>query len=385
MVSFEEIEKNELNLNIPRYIDSQQAEDIQDIEGHLRGGIPARDIAALEKYWNVCPNLQAALFRPARPGYSILTIPTERLKATIHDHPEFTTFIESMAALFANWRERSAVTLRALTPGCHPKAVIRDVAEYLLAHYTDKPLMDNYGVCQHLMDYWAATMQDDCYLIAANGWKAETYRVLERDKAGKEKDRGWTCDLVLKPLIVARYFVAEQARMIELEAEAERLAAQLAELEEENAGEGGAFYEWEKVNRANVMARLKELRGLFATDADANAEAVIMDDWLKLNKQEADAKKAAWDADAALDASALAKYPTLTEAEIKNLVVEDKWLTAIEEAARGEMERISQALTQRVKALAERYASALPERLCEAAELERRVNAHLTRMGFAWK
>jgi len=385
MVSLGEIEKNDFNLNIPRYIDSQQEEDIQDIEGHLRGGIPARDIAALERYWNVCPNLQAALFRSVRPGYSNLLIPVERLKATIHDHPEFTTFIESMAALFADWRERSAITLRALTPGCHPKAVIRDLAENLLAHYADKPLMDNYGVYQHLMDYWATTMQDDCYLIAATGWKAEIYRILERDKSGKEKDRGWTCDLVPKPLIIARYFAAEQAKIIELEAEGERLVAQIAELEEENAGEDGAFYEWDKVNRASVMARWKELRGLFATDADAKVEAAIMDEWLKLNTEEADAKKAARDADAALDALALAKYPTLTEAEIKNLVVEDKWLTAIGEAARGEMERISQALTQRVKALAERYASALPERIREVAELEQRVNTHLSRMGFAWK
>src|SRR5207244_13213590 len=51
MVSVEEIEKNEFNLNLPRYIDSQQSEDLQDIEGHLRGGIPKADIDALQPYW----------------------------------------------------------------------------------------------------------------------------------------------------------------------------------------------------------------------------------------------------------------------------------------------------------------------------------------------
>ena len=44
MVPFAEIEKNEFNLNLPRYIDSQEAEDIQDIEGHLKGGIPKADV-----------------------------------------------------------------------------------------------------------------------------------------------------------------------------------------------------------------------------------------------------------------------------------------------------------------------------------------------------
>ena len=58
MVSFKEIEKNEFNLNIPRYIDSQEAEDIQDIEGHLRGGIPVTDVHALDQYWSVCPKLR---------------------------------------------------------------------------------------------------------------------------------------------------------------------------------------------------------------------------------------------------------------------------------------------------------------------------------------
>jgi type I restriction enzyme M protein len=71
------------------------------------------------------------------------------------------------------------------------------------------------------MDYWAETMQDDCYLIAADGWKAETYRIIEKDKKGKEKDKGWACDLVPKALIVARYFAKEQEAITQLEAELE--------------------------------------------------------------------------------------------------------------------------------------------------------------------
>ena len=212
MVPNEEIERNEYNLNIPRYIDSQQTEDVQDIAGHLRGGIPQRDIDALEAYWNVCPNLQAALFRSAREHYSVLNTPPAEIKRAIHEHREFTEFMADMAALFADWRERSAETLRALGKGCHPKTVIRELAENLLGHYADRPLMDPYGVYQHLMDYWAATMQDDCYLIAADGWKAETYRVTEENKQKKAIDKGWTCDLIPKPLIVARYFAAEQKK-----------------------------------------------------------------------------------------------------------------------------------------------------------------------------
>ncbi len=123
------------------------------------------------------------------------------------------------------------------------------------------------------MDYWAETMQDDCYLIAADGWKAETYRIIEKDKKGKEKDKGWTCDLIPKPLIVARYFAKEQAAIDELAAELESVTARLAELEEEHGGEEGAFAELDKVNKANVAARLKEIED----DTEAKDEAAVLE------------------------------------------------------------------------------------------------------------
>ncbi len=231
------------------------------------------------------------------------------------------------------------------------------------------------------MDYWAETMQDDCYLIAADGWKAETYRIIETDKKGKEKDKGWTCDLIPKPLIVARYFAKEQAAIDQLAAELEGVTARLTEMEEEHGGEDGAFSELDKVNKANVAARLREIKG----DKDAKDEAAVLSEWLKLNDEEADLKKRLKEAEAALDAQAYAKYPKLTEPEIKTLVVDDKWLAALDAAIHGEMDRVSQQLTQRVKELAERYETPLPKLTERVAELEAKVNRHLERMGFAWR
>jgi len=378
MVGVEEIEKNDFNLNIPRYIDSQQAEDIQDIEGHLKGGIPDVDVDALRPYWDVCPQLRQTLFKANRPGYLDLAVTKQAIKPTIYEHPEFLTYINSMNTLFADWQQYSTVTLKSLAAGCHPKNVIALLAEELLAHYTDKPLIDKYDVYQHLMDYWSTVMQDDCYLIAADSWKAETYRVIEKDKKGKEKDKGWTCDLVPKALVVDRYFVAQQAAIREQEATLESVAAQMTEMEEEHGGEEGLFSELDKVNKANVTARLKDIKG----DREAREEADALNAWLKLSTQEADLKKSLKEADAALDALAYTKYPKLTEAEIKTLVVEDKWLATISAAIHGEMDRISQALTQRVKELAERYETPLPQASKQVAVLEERVNAHLERMGF---
>ena len=93
---FPEIEKNDFNLNLPRYIDNREAEDIQDIDAHLNGGIPARDLDDLTEYWTLCPSLRDALFTESRPGYFALQDTKADLKSAIHQHTEFAAFLEGM-------------------------------------------------------------------------------------------------------------------------------------------------------------------------------------------------------------------------------------------------------------------------------------------------
>jgi len=239
MVPFEEIEQNEYNLNLPRYIDSLLAVDTQDIDGHLRGGIPVRDIDALDKYWSVCPQLRNSLFEENRSGYVDLAVEKPDIKSSIYNHPEFADFIALMNGHFAEWQESVSKRLKTLEPGFHPKELIVELGDDLLNHYLSKPLIDAYDVYQHLMDYWAETMQDDCYLVDSDGWKAETYRILEMNKKGKEVDKGWACDLVPKHLVVDRFFAAQQQALRQKETELENLTTRLAELEDEHDGDEG--------------------------------------------------------------------------------------------------------------------------------------------------
>ena len=340
----------------------------------------------MKTYWEVCPKLRKALFKNNRPGYLDLAVEKSVIKSTIYGHPEFTTFIDKMNDHFATWKEASTKSLKSLKVGFHPKEFIGYLSESLLSHYIGQPLIDPYDVYQHLMDYWAGTMQDDYYLIAADGWQAQTYRVIETKKGkdgkpGKEVDKGWTCDLIPKSLIVTRFFADEQAAIDAIADQLEIVTAKLAELEEEHGGDEGAFSELDKVNKANVTARLKEIKG----EKDAKDEAAILNDWMKLNGQDSDLKKKLKEAEAELDAESYAKYQTLTESEIKALVVEDKWLAALDTAIHGEMDRISQSLTQRVQELAERYETPMPQMVSRVAEFESKMNHHLERMGFSWK
>ena len=376
-VPLAEIEKNDFNLNLPRYIDNREAEDIQDIEAHLKGGIPAADVEALAQYWRVCPGLKKSLFKTSRPGYLDLAVDAASIKEAIHTDSEFAAFVERTKTHFSGIREALSDSFRYLRVGCHPKEFIHEYSEKLLAHYRGQPLLDEYAIYQHFMDYWATTMQDDVYLIAADGWKAEPARILVEDKKGKTKDKGWTCDLVPKPLIVARYFSKEQALIEAKQAELESVTAQLTELEEEHGGEDGAFSELEKINKAEVTRRLKEIKG----DKEAAEEETALKQWAKLNKQESELKAAIKEAELDLDAAALAQYGKLTQDDVKTLVVDDKWLAALNTAIHGEIDRIEQALTGRVKELAERYATPLPAMTAQLAELETKVAAHLAKMG----
>jgi type I restriction enzyme M protein len=390
MVGLDEIEKNDFNLNLPRYIDSSTPEDQQDIDAHLNGGIPLADVQALQPYWAVCPELQAALFQPLRPGYLALRVDSSAVKPAIHQHPQFQAFTQAMAGHFQSWRSAVTPGLKALQPGLQPKRLVVELAEGLLAHYQHQPtaaqLVDPYAVYQHFMDYWAATLQDDAYLLAEAGWKAETYRVLETKKGkdgkpGKTVDKGWACDLVPKALLVQVHFAAEQAQLDQLAAELETTSAALAELEDEHSGDDAAFSGFDKVNDGQVKSRLKELAG----EPGVDDERAVLQRWLALSEQASALKKRIRTLDAELDDKAYARYPQLTPAEVQALVVDHKWMAALEAAVQDELQRVSQALTSRVKVLADRYGYTLPGLAQQADEAEARVAGHLERMGFVWK
>ena len=382
--------KNDCNLNLPRYIDTTEPEDLQDIEGHLRGGIPERDLSdpdsALAAYWQVLPGVRAALFESAgRPGYARLRLPLPEVRPAILNHPEFTAFNQTVTQRFAGWRAAATQQLTAFGKDGHPKALIERIAEDLLATFRDAPLLDAYDVYQHLMDYWAETMQDDAYLIAADGWVAKTSRILETDKKGRMKDKGWTCELIPKPFIVARYFAKPQAAIDAAQTELEAATASLAELEEEHGGEEGFLGALDKIANAEVSARLKEIKDLTGKDQDAKDEAAVLKRWLELSESETALKRAVKEQHAALDKVAYEKYPTLTEAEVKTLVVEDKWMARLAAAVQGELERVSQTLTGRIRELAERYATPLPQLTEEVTALDVRVDGHLQKMGASWR
>jgi type I restriction enzyme M protein len=388
-------QRNDYNLNLPRYIDSTEPEDLQDIDGHLRGGIPERDIDALQSYWDVIPGVRAAIFKDFdRPGYYQLTVPVTEVKSAIFSHNEFTTFNDSVNELFAKWKKKNSPLLKGFSKGGRPKVLIETIAEDLLTAFRGAPLLDEYDIYQHLMDYWSETMQDDCYLIAGDGWReAAQPRLIVEDKSKKNKTKPdfvvgkkkYQTELIPPALIIRRWFADEQCAMDHLESDIAAIQQEMEVAAEEHGGEEGlladAKNDKDKLTKASVMARLKEI----TDETDADEERNKLYDYLALIKREAETSETLWEAQGELIEKVAAKYAALTEDEVKMVVVDDKWLATIAAAVQGELDRVSQTLTGRIRQLAERYAVTLPQLIDGVAALGARVDGHLRKMGAVWK
>ncbi|MEY4210376.1 MAG: hypothetical protein RLZ92_755, partial [Pseudomonadota bacterium] len=387
MVALSEIAANDYNLNIPRYIDSSEPEDLHDLSGHLQGGIPNRDIAALQAYWQVFPSLRHGLFAELRPGYSQALISTAQVKPTILNHPEFIAFAEQSLKPFSAWRDRAA--LSAIESGQLPKTIIQRISEDLLHAYADSALLNKYDVYQILMDYWAEVMQDDVYVLVQDGWSAgKTLRELVAQKGEKLKETPdliinkakYKAELIPPALLVARYFQTQQTRIEQIQGDLDAASQELESYLEEHSGDDGllseALNDKDKVTAASIKARLK-----LATDPD---EKAVLQQTQKLFDAEADAKKSLKEQQEALDLAVFKHYASLSEAEIKTLIVEDKWLASLQANIQAEIERVTQQLANRVKELEERYAEPLPTITQSIDELSKKVAGHLKAMGLEW-
>ncbi|MCF8111655.1 MAG: type I restriction-modification system subunit M [Desulfobacteraceae bacterium] len=386
---------NAYNLNIPRYIDSSEPEDLHDLDAHINGGIPERDVDALEPYWSVLPGLRQALFiENGRPGYVEPRVDTKEVKSSVLQHPSFKEFAETVTDVLRAWQAVHRRALLAMDKGIKPGDVIYELSEDLLEHFKNVSLIDRYDIYQRLMDYWAEVMQDDVYLVAADGWTdAAKPRGVIENKVRKIKEspdltigsgkkfKKYKTDLIPPELMESRFFAEEKARLEDLQANQETAARELEEFAEEHEGEEDLLSEVKndkgKVTKTAVTARLKAIKN----EPESEDEKNVLSRCLELIEAESSAARKAKEVRAELDKAVLERYWQLTEDEIKTLVVDDKWFAGIEKAVEKEVERVTSQLAGRVRQLRERYAEPLPEIEKKVEEMAARVAGHLEKMG----
>lgn len=392
-VSEIETESNDFNLNIPRYIDSSEPEDIQDLHAHIHGGIPNRDIDALESYWAAFPSLKFELFRPLREGYSELAVNKNDVHKTITDSAEYQTFSFATEQIVSEWWSGHCESLCSISHNTKPAALISELSENLLDIFRPRPLVDEYAVYEQLMSYWNQTMHDDVALIMSEGWDeaAKPRRTIEdKDRKlsetpdlvlGKGKNaQKYKMDLIPPELVVERYFAIEKTQLDVLNSQLEAATQEIEEFVEENSGDEGPLADSMDdgiINKALVTARLREVK----REDPQGEEAFALSTLINLYGAEAIAKNSVKDAQATLDEATLRRYGNLTTSDIQQLVIDDKWGATVEARVREEIASLIRRLLTRVAELGDRYDSTLGSIEAEIDVLSAYVSKHLAEMG----
>lgn len=382
--------KNNYNLNITRYIDSTVTEDLQDIDAHLNGGIPAVDVDSMEKYWTLFPNLKNKLFSVMREGYYKLNIPTDEVRNAIYNDEEFSDYTERIDDAFDTWKNQVDEGLKNIDDSVDVKQYIVELAEALLNSFDGIELIDKYDVYEVLLSYWQEIMGDDVYLVSVDDYGAArtTENIMgvytSGKKKGQEKIVGWEGVLLPKSMIEKAFFAEERKKINEAQNIAEETQNRLDELTEEQTGDEGYLKDYlndkDKVDAKAVSAKIKELKKA----KDNGEEFAILSEYIELSDTVSKQNKIVKELNAELEIKVKAQYSELTDGEILELLVNRKWYYTVFDGIKNLYVTASHNMANRIIELAERYEDTLPFLNAEADELEKRVTAHLERMGFEW-
>ena len=381
---------NEFNLNIPRYIDSGEPENIHDLGAHLHGGIPNHAIDTLDDYWVTFPTLRQALFRSnALPHYSEAIVESSEVQTVIRNHLSFVEHQQSVVEVFHTWCKRHKQRLESITVGSHPKETIEALSGDLLIHFSAFTLLDPYHVYQQLMEYWDEVMQDDLYLVASEGWSgAASPRDIIQDSARKIKEnpdlivrrKKYKMDLVSPDLIKERYFIPEQTALIELAAKHEAIAGDRSEFIKEYITENELLEkiatDTGTISKSSVKARLQ----FVGERAESDNEQGVLCHLLTLLESEEKMNKAVNSAKEMIDQKVLSHYDLLTEPEIKSLVIQDKWFSSIGASINRLVEDIAASLTRKIENIIEYYAQPLDSLEQEIEALDIKVKSNLSEL-----
>jgi type I restriction enzyme M protein len=383
--------KNAYNLNISRYIDGGTAGDLQNIDGHLKGGIPSVDIESLSTYWKTFPKLQSALFTPLRAGFYSLAVEKDAVRDTVYSDKDFSAYADIVERAFENWKNGVDGKLRTIDSTVKPKLMIAEIAQLILNEYEPVTLINKYDAYEVLLAFWNDVMSDDVYMIVEDGYKAIrdievfTKTTTKKKKDGSEETKttetGWEGKLVPKSLVIEMFFSAEQKIIDDTETV---ISAAQAELDEviQNAEDDSVINEILSdkgaLSKDKLKKELKARKGIDDEDTaillDISEKIALVDEKNKLLKE----------LKAALDKKTREQYPKLTDDQCMELLLERKWYRSLIKGIFALYTAVCHRITERITELVERYEDTLPQLEEQVEDYEVKVKAHLERMGFKW-
>ncbi len=390
-VAMDEIKiKNDYNLNIPRYIDSNTMDELQDINSHLSGGLPAVDIDSMNNYWKLFPNLKNRLFNIMDNGYYKLKIEKEDVRYTIFNDVEFSVYADKIDKAFDKWKEKVDLSLRSIDESVKVKQYITEISQILIGEFEEIELIDRYDVYEILLSYWQEIMADDVFILTIDGYNAGKEIVYDVDikenKKGEKIEiiKGWDGKLIPKSVIEKVFFIKERTKIDEIKIIVDEIQRQIDELIEAQTIENNALVDFlndkDKIDMKLISSKMKN----FKKNADNSEEYDIICLYIELNEKSKKYAKIVKELYSALNFSIINKYKELTDEEVKELLVNHKWYYTIFNDIKYLYSNTSHNLANRIVDLVNRYEDDLPSLEKKVRHSEKTVKSHLERMGYKW-
>lgn len=414
--------KNDYNLNISRYISVIDDEIHQDIDAHLRGGLPAFDIdTQMEEYWKTLPSLKKELFRTSsieKTRYELIP-EIKDINSLVFNNKDFKIQIEAFNKNRENWYKTIRPTLDKIIIDCKPKEIINYLGDEVLKEFShSSALVDSYGVYDVLMNYWNDEMQDDCFLVSADGWKAELK--IKPKKSTKKNDDdeddeeaessedtkkkktpkaptkvdGYECDLLPVEVVLRKYYAPEVEEISKKENEIAEIQAELDSLVEENEKDFDDSLFPSPINKKTGKPKApkfnqdnlkKKLTRITKGEETATKEQIeLWQKYLDKTVKKGKISRVVTQKNKELLEKVQDKYKSFTSEEIQKLVIEDKWFVSLAEEMSSEMKKVAQKIVSDVTALENRYCKTLSEIQKSNALMNETVEEHLRELGFNW-
>lgn len=367
-----DIEKEEYNLNIPRYIDSSDEEVIQDIKAHLLGGIPKVDIDRLSKYWNIAPKLRNKLFNNnEKDGYLDLMVDKDSVNDEITNSEEFINYSVELSKKVNSWEQDNKNILYSISSDSSVKSIINVLSSSILKDFENDKLIDKYEAYEFLMEYYNNSLKDDIYLIIENGWIPKL--VYAQYKNGKIKKNEFDSDLLPKEIVINEYLKKENDNIEKLNNDLNDLSQEFDSMVEENTGDEEIFNDEEKVNEKLIKDKIKE---------ESEENISILKELIENLSSQKELKKTIKKYQEALNLLIIDKYNSFDEDASKDLIITKKWFKSIERTFDDKYEDLVYDLSNRIISEYENYEETLGQLSKKTSDLESLVLKDLERMGF---
>ena len=254
----EEIKKNEYNMNIPRFVEAIDTEISHDVDAHLLGGIPQKNIDDLTVLQVLVPDVLNRSFETIRPKYVSLTKPVSELTSEILNDVRIIAISDEIRAKTNDYIAKYWDALRNVDKSTDLVDLMEEMLgsiKKILSYYK---YIDVYGGYQIIAEIWKDALTHDTELIASGGFynigrTREPNMITKGSGSNKREEQdGWVGSIIPNDLIAKELYHAQLEAIENKKNEIQDIETELADLTEaakvEDSEENNALYDALKKN-----------------------------------------------------------------------------------------------------------------------------------------